>query len=383
MRETIPGIIALLLLAGLAAGEPDAPTSPEADAAEPRTSLLTFTPTVGPEAAEIAERNVETYPHIPLAGSDDGPLLHWLDIGRLGEDSRTLLRWETRSYFNEPAGRADQDMGFTQHHLRLRHALHDLDDVWQGQAFLDVSALHMHSRPRLPDTGARFPRKLWNINAGGEFSSVRPLPGQYRLAVGSASDKPFASAEEMTFDFTWAFGEFGEEREVQSGPVALVWFVNWQNNRDYCNWLPVPGFQLVGKMNPTLKFAVGFPVFSLTWTPTDRLTLAGTMEWPHTVFTRATYKLADGLDVYGGFEWDNQRWYRHDREHERWRLWYDEKRFVTGLDWQINEHIKLELEGGWAFDRMWFEGEDYHNRDHNRLNVDDGLFAGLSLRMDW
>jgi hypothetical protein len=368
MKYTITGIV-VLLLAHVAAAEPEA-------------SLLAPAPMVGDEAVEIAERNVETYPHIPLAGSDDREILHWMDIGRLNENSPVLARWQTRSYFNEPAGRGNEDMGFTQHRLHVRGAIGAIDEPWHTQGWLDIDAMHMHSRPTLPDTGEGFPKKLWDIQAGG--SAIWPYPpGHYTLAIGSASDQPFASLDEMTFDFTWAFGELGDEREVQSGPVGLVWFVNWQNNRDYCNWLLVPGFQLVGKMNPTLKFAVGFPVFSLTWTPTERLTLAGTFEYPRTVFTRATYDLADGVSVYGGFEWDNQRWYRHDREHERWRLWYDEKRFASGLDWQINDHIKLEVESGYAFDRMWFEGEEYRNREHNRLNVDDGLFAGLSLRIDW
>jgi hypothetical protein len=369
-------ILLVLLLAGSAgADDPSTDDGPH----------LLPGPMVSEQAARIAERGVETYPHIPLAGSDEREILHWLDLARLQPESQSLVRWQSRGYFAEPAGRWDQDMGLTQHGLEARWQSGGFDrPAWLG-AFAKVDAMDICGRPVLPDTGERFPRQLWRMEFGGHVGH-RPVldsPGAVVVAVGSASDRPFASAEEMTFDITWVLGGMGDERQVQSGPIGVGFFINWQNNREYCNWLPVPGFQLTGKLNPTLRFAVGFPVFSLTWKPIDRLTLAGTLEYPHTVFTRASYRLADGLEVYGGFEWDNQRWYRHDREHERWRLWYDEKRFVTGLDWQIADGATLELEGGWAFDRMWFEGEDFRNREHNRLNVEDGLFLGLSLRVDW
>ena len=46
------------------------------------------------------------------------------------------------------------------------------------------------------------------------------------------------------------------------------------------------------------------------------------------------------------------------------------------------KHLSLELSGGWAFDRFYFEGEDYDDRDDNRIDVESGPFgkAMVSVR---
>ena len=42
----------------------------------------------------------------------------------------------------------------------------------------------------------------------------------------------------------------------------------------------------------------------------------------------------------------------------------------------LTEDLTLDLSAGWAFDRMWFEGEDFDERGQNRLDLDDGLYVG-------
>lgn len=54
-----------------------------------------------------------------------------------------------------------------------------------------------------PESGMMFPEELWNINFGTMFlrKFENGASGMLTINVGSASDRPFASLDEMTFGF--------------------------------------------------------------------------------------------------------------------------------------------------------------------------------------
>jgi hypothetical protein len=43
--------------------------------------------------------------------------------------------------------------------------------------------------------------------------------------------------------------------------------------------------------------------------------------------------------------------------------------------------VDLDVSGGFAFDRFWFEGEDFDDRGFNRINLTDGPFASANIRV--
>ena len=79
--------------------------------------------------------------------------------------------------------------------------------------------------------------------------------------------------------------------------------------------------------------------------------------------------------VFGEFNWRNERYFRADRTDDDDRLFYYEKNVNGGVRVNFLKHLSLELSGGWAFDRFYFEGEDYDDRDDNRIDVENGPFA--------
>ena len=93
------------------------------------------------------------------------------------------------------------------------------------------------------------------------------------------------------------------------------------------------------------------------------------------------YELIDDVEIYGLFAWKNDAYLRHDRPDNDDQLIYFEKHVRGGVHWQILEQLSLDLSAGWAFDRFYFEGEDYGDRGDNRLDIDDGPIAQLSVRM--
>jgi len=45
-------------------------------------------------------------------------------------------------------------------------------------------------------------------------------------------------------------------------------------------------------------------------------------------------------------------------------------------------NVFIDLGGGYAFDRFWFEDDDYDDRGDTRIDIDDGLFVMLQVGID-
>jgi len=94
-----------------------------------------------------------------------------------------------------------------------------------------------------------------------------------------------------------------------------------------------------------------------------------------------TWQIFQPLWAYVGFDWDHDHYYRSDRDDKDDKIFYYEKRLTAGARFDLR-HIGFEVYGGYAFDRFYFEGEKYSDRDANRIDVGAGPFiAGkLSVR---
>lgn len=51
-----------------------------------------------------------------------------------------------------------------------------------------------------------------------------------------------------------------------------------------------------------------------------------------------------------------------------------EKRLTGGVRFDLR-HVGFEVSGGYAFDRFYFEGDSYRDRNQNRIDVDGGPFV--------
>ncbi|MCX5906724.1 MAG: hypothetical protein NTY64_05945 [Deltaproteobacteria bacterium] len=100
----------------------------------------------------------------------------------------------------------------------------------------------------------------------------------------------------------------------------------------------------------------------------------------HPKITRkVSYRRLRPLRIYGGFEWRNERYFRADRRDEEQRLCYYEKRLTAGVQVYLNRQISIDLSAGYAFDRFYFEGKNYGDRDENRLDLKNGPFAAAQV----
>jgi len=228
----------------------------------------------------------------------------------------------------------------------------------------------------LPDIGEPLPDELWNIRFGPAYRHRfdNGWVGGTVVLVGSASDKPFDSRDELTVVAT-AFLRI-PHRERNAWLLSL----SYTNSGEYGD-VPFPGLAYIYSPSEQFTAVIGIPFSSIRAHPFERLTINIHYVPVRTVVARLIYEIFRPLRFLAGFDWDHDAYFRAGRSDKDERLHYYEKRVTAGFRFDLR-HVGLELTGGYAFDRFFFEGERYSDRRDNRIDVDDSPFAvaKLSLR---
>ncbi|RJX29779.1 MAG: hypothetical protein C4525_13890 [Desulfarculus sp.] len=301
-----------------------------------------------------------------------GPLAAWFDP-TLG-DLKANLKY--RSEYAPQRGVEDQpaDWGY------WRQGLTWLAPVWQNprqEMFLHgrVNYLRVDTEAVLPNSGRAFPKELWDLRLGGTYR--RRTAGGWVLGgdftVGSPSDRPFNSYDDTSINATVTL------MTVQQKKHYWLFFVNYSNTRDFLADVPLPGAAYAYRPGPELQLLLGLPLASVRWRPAPRVNLRGLYVFPRTIITLAGYRLTSWLEAYTGFDWTYQRYFLHDRTDTKDRFFYYQKQIKLGLDFRLSKGLRLDLSGGYVFDRMWFEGNDWDDRDQDRINLENGFLWRLGL----
>ncbi len=232
----------------------------------------------------------------------------------------------------------------------------------------------IHTSAVLPSTGDRFPDELWDarLGAGYRHKFDNGWIGGASVTVGSASDRPFASADEMIVRAIGMLRIPSGQRNAWLGTLIYA------SDSEFLGGLPIPGLAYLYSPSDRFTAVIGFPFSSVQYRPLDKLTLEAQYLPVRRVRARATYALFRPLRLYVGFDWDSDHWLRADREDEQDKLFYYEKRASGGVRFDLR-HVGFRLAGGYAFDRFYFEGHDYADRNHNRLDIGSGPFVSAQV----
>ena len=296
----------------------------------------------------------------------------WLD-GRLGR-RQASAEYQATLYFREDTDQPGRRLRMEEHDLRFSAPiLQDETQEWSLSAGL--RALDLHTGVRLPDTGEGFPDALWDVRLGTTYRfRLRDswLAG-VNLTFGSASDRPFHSADELSVQAAGFLkvphGEHG----------AWVFLLHYANQREFLRHVPLPGVAYSWRPSDRLHAIVGLPFLSVRWKPVEALVLSGSYFVPRTVHAKAAWQFLEATDLYLGFDWDHQTYFRAGRPDDDDRFFYYEKRLALGVRREFGPNVWVDVAGGYAFDRFFFEGEDYGDRGDDRVDVADGPFAGVRL----
>lgn len=308
---------------------------------------------------------------VPMMGRPGmgGPMMGGPGMGGPGYDAV----WYPSSPVSHAAGK--EDLGL------IRQGLSAAAPVWRnGEDMLMLSARVRHSLfftdAVLPDSHRAFPEELWNVSLGTNYMHkfANGWSGAVGINIGSASDKPFHSIDEMNLGFM-SLLNVPARNERDAWRFMLMYSPVGNLN------FPIPGVSY--QWNPSERFqaSIGLP-FSLSWRPTDDLTI-DVMYMPIvTVNARVTYKLAEQIFLYGGFESLQEAYLLADREKTNDRFMGFEKRLLAGIRWDLWQHAALDVSAGYAFDRYYGMGQNQIDGNlDDEVRLDPGAFLSAALQV--
>ncbi len=294
--------------------------------------------------------------------------------GLSGSDDKSPFQFRTLWEPSQPVQGQPTDLGMAEYDLTFKVP------VWMsgpdiitlsGEACLN----QFQTNAVLPNTGRAFPSELWNIQAGVNY--IRRFDngwtGGMKMSLGSACDQPFDSLRDVTFTAVGFLRVPRGEHDAWSFSVAY----RPMSDIPY----PIPLVSYHWEPSDMFNMDIGVP-FRITYRPTERLTLEASYMLLTTVHTQATYQFGDSWQLYGAYDWENRDWFLHDREDYLERLFSYDQRLSVGVRTTVFEKVAVDLSTGYTFDRYYFTGQNFSDRNHDRVNIDSGVFAALraSLR---
>ncbi|MBS3735306.1 MAG: hypothetical protein KGY99_10355 [Phycisphaerae bacterium] len=279
-----------------------------------------------------------------------------------------------RGYGDRDVSGQGRELGLMRHRVALQVPISQ-DQTHEWLMTLSYGGWDIDTAATFPDTGGRFPSCLHDVELGVAYR--QKLENGWIWGggawVGSPADRPFHSGEEVSV------AARGFLRIPHGKRNAFLAFLDFSNTRSFAAAIPLPGVAYNWVPTDDLNLVLGVPMSSIRWRPLDKLTLSARYILPRNVHARIGYQVMDSCEVYGLFAWDNEQFFRHDRPDDDDRLLFYEKRVGGGIKIDLAENVTLDISTGWAFDGFFFEGEDYGDRSDNRLTLEDGLYAGVSL----
>ncbi len=186
-----------------------------------------------------------------------------------------------------------------------------------------------------------------------------------RLMIGSQSDKPFANSNVLAI-FATAFYGYPVSENAQ-------WMIsmNYSNIFSFWSGIPFPGANYFYRSPKWIIFA-GVPANSVTWISEKGYTLSATLLGINALKLEAAYGNPNILQYFTSFEWNQSAFLLKEREQKKDRLFYDEKRASVGTRIALREKLKLDVRGGYAFDRSFFTAQSYRDKaPWNTFRIED------------
>jgi hypothetical protein len=195
------------------------------------------------------------------------------------------------------------------------------------------------------------------------------------IRYGSASDRLFANSSVTTIGATWFYSKPADETS------RWMFLVDYSNNRPILNNIPLPGFAYFYQPSKAFRLVVGAPFASVNWEFADNWGVDGFTLVPWIIKGSIYYKINDFAKIYSGLDFSQITYYRADRLNNKDRVFYDEKKIFIGAKSPLSKNVVADLELGHAFDRAFFEAEEYEIDPENPTAIANAYYGKVSLRL--
>lgn len=238
-----------------------------------------------------------------------------------------------------------------------------------------VGQRHIETGAIQPDTQEPYPHDLWNLSAGMFY--MRKLDNGWSaggmLNVGSASDQPFHSIREVNVTTAAFLRMPSGERNAWSfaliyAPMSEIAF-------------PIPGVAYLYNPSDDFRANIGIPL-SVFYRPVENWTIDCSYMPIRNIHAKLAYRLAEGYNLFGRYDWNNEGYYLVDRTNWNDRFFIFDQRLSAGLEYKLTKSFGGEFVAGYLFDRSTFEGQMMGSREYNVVGLGAGpyLSATAGLR---
>jgi len=321
-----------------------------------------------PVAAQDDPAEPAPTPTLPAAGPPTGGPMGGGPMG--GGPPGYDATW----YPNQAVDGQSADFGF------VRQGLSVGAPVWRGDAGMVVARVAVRNTlfftdAVLPDSARPFPDQLSAVTAGVTYLHRfdNGWSGGLMLGVGSASDRPFDSVDEVTAN-VGAFLRVPACDGRDAWQFGLLYMAGGAVN------FPIPMAAYAWNPSDRFRVNIGLP-FSVFWQPADDWTVDLSYVPLNNVNARVTYQVAPAVRLYGAYEFLNESYLLAGRPDPEDRFFAFEQRLVAGLRWDVAPWATAELNGGYSFGRSYGAGDSQWDSLSDRVDVAPGPFVGLNGRL--
>jgi hypothetical protein len=222
----------------------------------------------------------------------------------------------------------------------------------------------------LPTSHLPFPDDLWNIRFGANYRHLFDngwIAGG-GVSVGSASDQPFHSIDEM-FVGVNAF-----LRIPQGEHNAWLFSLSYSPLGELP--YPLPGVAYIWRPTDYFQMNIGLP-FALIYRPTEDVTIDLSYMLLRTVHAGVGYRIAPKTRAYVAFDWGSESYFLVDRPDVNDRFYYFDMRLTAGMQFFLPHQAVLDLSAGYVFERYYFQGVNSNDSNVDRIDIGAGPLLGL------
>ena len=239
---------------------------------------------------------------------------------------------------------------------------------------LSASKLHINDSIKL-STGKKVPRDLNRVETG--FNYFKNLEGQrgfgVRGSVGYAGDKIFEAGNNFAYSVMANYAFPGSSKSTWAVTAFMT------NNSFFAANVPIPGFMYIYRTE-TFTGLFGLPIASMQWTPS--------FPWSYTLSIfgpiingEVAYGSVDEYQLFAGASWSRQVFMLSDREKTNDRLTLEEKKLQVGVRTPFFWKILSEISVGQAFDRSFYIGQGFSQKDDGQAHLKAGAFMSWNFRL--
>jgi hypothetical protein len=235
-----------------------------------------------------------------------------------------------------------------------------------------IEAWTFDTGARLLDSNVDFPSELWTVDLGAIYSHQfdNGWEGMTRVAIGTASDRPFHSSRDLTFFF------LGSMRIPTTPGNAWRFSILSMTNSPLGQYVPIPGISYEFTSSETFSGNIGVPAW-VEWKPTPEQSFS--IAYLPMVNLQVQYrqKINPWHTLWFGYDSASQSWLRDARERHADQLFYFEQRVGGGWQLQLTQTLGIQATAGYAFGRRFGEGETYSDLPTNNVHIRPGPYVGI------